>query len=57
MIKTVNFCAYLIIKKWENVPLEIEISSNGIKKIAASTLGMAESSNTVVNRQGGGGYA
>ncbi|MDK9406414.1 hypothetical protein [Klebsiella pneumoniae] len=44
-------------KNGKNVPLEIEISSNGIKKIAASTLGMAESSNTVVNRQGGGGYA
>lgn len=57
MKKTVNFCAYLIIKNGKNVPLEIEISSNGIKKIAASTLGMAESSNTVVNRQGGGGYA
>ncbi|EFA6874543.1 hypothetical protein ONM84_002923 [Escherichia coli] len=41
----------------ENIPLEIEISDNGIKKIAASALGMAESSSAAVNRQGGGGYA
>ncbi|EDJ1207441.1 hypothetical protein GEX85_12495 [Salmonella enterica] len=44
-------------KNGENIPLEIEISDNGIKKIAASALGMAESSSAAVNRQGGGGYA
>lgn len=44
-------------KNGENIPLEIEISDNGIKKIAASALGMTESSSAAVNRQGGGGYA
>ncbi len=44
-------------KNGENIPLEIEISDNGIKKIAASALGMAESSSAAVNRQSGGGYA
>lgn len=44
-------------KNDNNIPLEIEISGNSIKKIAASTLGMAESSSAAVNRQGGGGYA
>lgn len=44
-------------KNEENVPLEIEISDNGIKKIAANSLGMAQSSSAAVNRQGGGGYA
>ncbi|MCW0351570.1 hypothetical protein [Pantoea ananatis] len=44
-------------KNGENVPLEIEISDNGIKKIAANSLGMAQSSSAAVNRQGGGGYA
>lgn len=44
-------------KNGENIPLEIEISGDGVKKIAASALGMAESSSTAVNRQGGGGYA
>ncbi|MDE9518108.1 hypothetical protein KKJ17_10255 [Xenorhabdus bovienii] len=44
-------------KNGENIPLEIEISGDNIKKIPASTLGMAESSSVAVNRQGGGGYA